>query len=65
MKSFTVNPSSTNIKVDSLEVYTKYGIVLLAFNDAGNGPNTSQPIYVQTLEGGKYYRFDNQGSFYF
>ena len=50
----TVAGASANETVlDNLMMYTEYCMVILAFNAAGNGPNTTVPIKARTEEGGK------------
>ena len=39
--------------LDNLMMYTEYCMVILAFNAAGNGPNTTVPIKARTEEGGQ------------
>ena len=39
--------------LSGLLMYTEYCMVILAFNAAGNGPNTTTPIKARTEEGGK------------
>ena len=54
MKEKTVAGSMTNKTVlDGLLMYTEYSMVILAFNAAGNGPNTTVPIKARTEEGSK------------
>ncbi len=55
MNEKTVAGSMTNKTVlDGLLMYTEYSMVILAFNAAGNGPNTTVPIKARTEEGSKW-----------
>ncbi len=55
MKERTVAGAMVNETVlDDLLMYTEYSMIILAFNAAGNGPNTTVPIKARTEEGGRF-----------
>ena len=49
----TVAATETSATLDQLKMYTQYSMVMLAFNAAGDGPNTTVPITTTTQEGGQ------------
>lgn len=54
MQVKTVAGATANQTVlDELRMYTEYSMVILAFNAAGNGPNTTVPVKARTEEGSK------------
>ena len=50
----TVAATETQAILEDLEMFTEYTLVMLAFNAAGDGPNTTIPITALTTEGGKF-----------
>ncbi len=51
----TVAATETEALLEDLEMYTQYAMVMLAFNAAGDGPNTTLSIEATTQEGGQYF----------
>ena len=49
MKS--VQGSDTQATLDQLRMYTRYSLLILAFNTAGDGPNITMPVTQRTDEG--------------
>ena len=49
----TVAAAETETLLDNLDMFTQYNLIMLAFNAAGDGPNTTVVIAARTHEGGK------------
>ncbi|ELU15655.1 hypothetical protein CAPTEDRAFT_52109, partial [Capitella teleta] len=47
----TVSASKTSTLLSGLQMYTEYAAILLAYNAAGDGPNTTVPVVARTSEG--------------
>ena len=47
----TVAATENEAILTDLKMYTEYGLVMLAFNAAGDGPNTTVPIATTTNQG--------------
>lgn len=50
--NLTVNSTILSIEIESLEFFTKYELLVLAFTMVGDG-NISKPVYCMTDEDGK------------
>ena len=48
----TVAATETETLLDNLDMFTQYNLIMLAFNAAGDGPNTTVVIAARTFEGG-------------
>lgn len=48
-----VAPSDRTAILNGLQMFTEYASVVLAFNAAGDGPNSTVPVVARTSEGGQ------------
>ena len=48
-----VSATEGSTVLQDLQMYTEYAAIVLAYNAAGDGPNTTVPVVARTSEGGQ------------